>query len=137
MSFAFVTAGLFVAFFFGVFDVFLSSKIDTTLRLGSILLAAFFMGLTPPTIFYLVSYINPPSRITPINYGYMVQFQAIGIFSGSFLYGWLVDLTEGWVIVGFLSILISILGIIGGIISSKFIVSDTNEILKNESYSIR
>ena len=40
-------------------------------------------------------------------------------------------------IVGFLSILISILGIIGGIISSKFIVSDTNEILKNESYSIR
>ena len=79
------------------------------------------MGLTPPTIFYLVSYINPPSRITPINYGYMVQFQAIGIFSGSFLYGWLVDLTEGWVIVGFLSILISILGIIGGIISSKFI----------------
>ena len=137
LSFAFVTAGLFVAFFFGVFDVFLSSKIDTTLRLGSILLAAFFMGLTPPTIFYLVSYINPPSRITPINYGYMVQFQAIGIFSGSFLYGWLVDLTEGWVIVGFLSILISILGIIGGIISSKFIVSDTNEILKNESYSIR
>ena len=35
------------------------------------------MGLTPPTIFYLISYVNPPSRMTPINYGYMVQIQAL------------------------------------------------------------
>ncbi len=69
------------------------------------MLAAFIMGLTPPTIFYLVSFVSPPSRITPINYGYMVQIQAIGIFAGSYLYGWLVDVTGDWEILGFLAIL--------------------------------
>ena len=58
-----------------------------TVALFSILFVAFFMGLTPPTIFFLVSYVNPPSRLTPINYGYMAQIQALGIFSGSFLFG--------------------------------------------------
>mgnify|MGYP001313303791 FL=1 len=88
------------------------------------MLAAFLMGLTPPTIFYLVSFVSPPSRITPINYGYMVQIQAIGIFAGSYLYGWLVDVTGGWKVIGFLGIFISILGIIGGIISAQMILGN-------------
>ena len=125
ISLAFIAAGVFVAFFFGVFDAFITFDRLPIIKLLAIMLVAFFMGLTPPTIFYLVSYISPPSRITPINYGYMVQIQAIGIFTGSFLYGWLVDVTGGWKIIGFLSIFISILGIIGGIISSRLILQDT------------
>ena len=34
------------------------------IKLFSILIVSFFMGLTPPTIFYLISYVNPPSRMT-------------------------------------------------------------------------
>ena len=125
ISLAFIIAGVFVAFFFGLLDAFVTFERLPTIKLLAIMIAAFFMGLTPPTIFYLVSYISPPSRITPINYGYMVQIQAIGIFTGSFLYGWLVDMSEGWNIIGFLSIFISILGIIGGIISSRLILKNT------------
>ena len=121
ICFAFIVAGFFVAFFFGTFDNFFSYEEHSIIKIISIFFVAFFMGLTPPTIFYLVSFINPPSRITPINYGYMVQVQAVGIFAGSFLFGWLVDLTGDWWILGLLSILISIFGIIGGIISSRII----------------
>ena len=85
------------------------------------MVVAFFMGLTPPTIFFLMSYIEPASRLTPINYGYMVQIQAIGIFAGSFLFGWLVDMTGDWTTLGYLSILISLLGILGGYLSSRAI----------------
>ena len=125
ISIAFVVAGIFVAFFFGLFDTLVTFDRLPTIKVLVIMVVAFFMGLTPPTIFYLVSYISPPSRITPINYGYMVQIQAIGIFAGSFLYGWLVDVTGGWKIIGFLSIFISILGIIGGIISSRLILKNS------------
>ena len=125
ISLAFIIAGTLVAFFFGVFDELITFDRLPTIKLLAIMLVAFFMGLTPPTIFYLVSYISPPSRITPINYGYMVQIQAIGIFAGSYLYGWLVDVTGGWNILGFLSIIISILGIIGGIVSSRLILKNS------------
>ena len=124
ISLAFVAAGVFVAFFFGVFDAFITFDKLPIIKLLAIMLAAFLMGLTPPTIFYLVSFVSPPSRITPINYGYMVQIQAIGIFAGSYLYGWLVDETGGWKVIGFLGIFISILGIIGGIISSRLILGN-------------
>ena len=127
---AFVLGGVSVALFFGLFDSIINFGGLSKIKLLAIMVAAFFMGLTPPTIFYLVSYISPPSRITPINYGYMVQIQAIGIFAGSFLYGWLVDATGGWKIIGFLSIFISILGIIGSIISSRLILKDKNYQLK-------
>ncbi len=125
ISIAFIVAGVLVAFFFGLFDSLVTFDRLPTMKLLAIMVVAFFMGLTPPTIFYLVSYISPPSRITPLNYGYMVQIQAIGIFAGSFLYGWLVDMTGEWSIIGFLSIFISILGIIGGIISSQIILKNT------------
>ena len=59
--------------------------------------------------------------MTPINYGYMAQIQALGIFSGSFLFGWLIDFSGGWEAIGLLSILVSIFGIIGGIYSSRVI----------------
>ena len=58
--------------------------------------------------------------MTPINYGYMVQIQALRIFAGSFLFGLLVDLTGNWVVIGYLCILISICGIFG---SPKFAFS--------------
>ncbi len=122
MGFAFLISATFVAFFFGLFDRFIFWEQIWIIKSASIMVVAFFMGLTPPTIFYLVSYIEKPSRNTPINYGYMVQFQAIGIFAGSFLFGWLVDITGGWQVIGFLSIFISLFGIIGGIISSKIIL---------------
>ena len=125
ISFAFIIAGIFVAFFFGLFDALITFNKLSMIKLLAIMVVAFFMGLTPPTIFYLVSYISPPSRITPMNYGYMVQIQAIGIFSGSFLYGWLIDKTGGWSIIGFLAIFISILGIIGAWLSSKMIQNIT------------
>ena len=70
------------------------------------------MGLTPPTIFYLMSYIEPASRITPINYGYMVQIQAIGIFTGSFPFWLACRYHDDWTTLGYLSILISLIGII-------------------------
>jgi MFS family permease len=54
----------------------------------------------------------------------MVQIQAIGIFAGSYLYGWLVDMTMGWKVIGFLGIFISILGIISGLISSRLILGN-------------
>ena len=54
----------------------------------------------------------------------MVQIQAIGIFAGSYLYGWLVDETGGWRVIGFLGIFISILGIIGGINSAQMILGN-------------
>ena len=92
-----------------------------------IMCVAFFMGLTPPTIFYLVSYIEPPSRITPINYGYMAQIQAVGIFCGPFLFGWLVDITGGWGVIGTITIIISLCGIIGGIISTRIIIGNPNK----------
>ena len=125
ISVAFILAGILVAFFFGLFDSLVTFDTLPTIKLLAIMVVAFFMGLTPPTIFYLVSYISPPSRITPINYGYMVQVQAIGIFAGSFLYGWLVDVTGGWKVIGFLAVFTSILGIIGGIISSRLILKNT------------
>ena len=52
----------------------------------------------------------------------MVQIQAIGIFAGSFLFGWLVDMTGNWFVIGYLSILISLFGILGRIFSSKSII---------------
>ena len=97
------------------------------IKLFSILMVSFFMGLTPPTIFYLISYVNPPSRMTPINYGYMVQIQALGIFAGSFLFGLLVDLTGNWVVIGYLCILISICGIFGGVLSSHSVIINSKE----------
>ena len=121
ISFAFIIAGCLVALFFGVFDTFIPVVELPIIKLFSIMCVAFFMGLTPPTIFYLVSYIAPPSRITPINYGYMAQIQAIGIFGGPFLFGWLVDVTGGWLAIGYFSVFISIFGISGGLISSKII----------------
>ena len=90
-------------------------------------MVSFFMGFTPPTIFYLISYVNPPSRMTPINYGYMVQIQALGIFAGSFLFGLLVDLTGNWVVIGYLCILISICGIFGGVLSSHSVIINSKE----------
>ena len=51
----------------------------------------------------------------------MAQIQAIGIFGGPFLFGWLVDVTGGWLAIGYFSVFISILGISGGLISSKII----------------
>ena len=121
ISFAFITAGCLVSLFFGMFDSFIPFVEQPMIRLVSIMFVAFFMGLTPPTIFYLVSYIAPPSRITSINYGYMAQIQAIGIFGGPFLFGWLVDWTGSWLAIGYFSAFISILGITGGFLSSKFI----------------
>ena len=131
MSLAFIMAGIFVALFFGVFDIFFVFGKLPIIKFLAIIVVAFFMGLTPPTIFYLVSYISPPSRITPINYGYMVQIQAIGIFAGSFLYGWLVDITGNWSVVGFLSIFISILGIVGSYLSSKIIPHNARKLPEN------
>ena len=125
IGFAFIISAIFVSLFFGVFDKYIFFEEVRIFKFLTIMIVAFFMGLTPPTIFYLVSYISPPSRITPLNYGYMVQIQAIGIFSGSFLYGWLVDLTGGWSIIGLLSIFISILGIIGGFVSSQLILENS------------
>lgn len=121
ISFAFIIAGLFVALFFGLFDNLISYKDISIIKLLAIMLVAFFMGLTPPTIFYLVSNITPPSRKTPINYGYMAQIQALGIFAGSFLFGWVVDVTGKWNSIGILAFFISILGVIGGIYSSNII----------------
>ena len=124
MTFAFIIAGCFVSFFFGVFDRIIPFAELPLVKLVAIICVAFFMGLTPPSIFYLVSYIAPPSRITPINYGYMAQIQAIGIFAGPFLFGWLVDITGGWSIIGTTTIFISIVGIIAGIVSSKIILNN-------------
>ena len=121
IGFAFITSAIFVALFFGVFDKFLFFEEIRILKFFAIIVVAFFMGLTPPTIFFLMSYIEPASRTTPINYGYMVQIQAIGIFAGSFLYGWLVDALGSWTVIGYLSILISGFGILGGYLSSKTI----------------
>ena len=79
------------------------------------------MGLTPPTIFFLMSYIEPASRLTPINYGYMVQIQAIGIFLVHSFFGWLVDMTGDWTTLGYLSILISLFGYNWRYLSSRTI----------------
>ena len=124
---AFTIAGFFVAFFFGSFDSFFPFYMNPLIKLFSILMVSFFMGLTPPTIFYLISYVNPPSRMTPINYGYMVQIQALGIFAGSFLFGLLVDLTGNWGAIGYLCILISICGIFGGVLGSHSVIINSKE----------
>ena len=91
-------------------------------KLAAIIAVAFFMGLTPPSIFYLISFIAPPSRLTPINYGYMAQIQAIGIFVGPFLFGWLVDVSGSWSAIGSTTIFISICGCLCGIFSTKIIL---------------
>ena len=119
---AFTSSAILVALFFGVFDKIIMFEGIHVVKFLAIMLVAFFMGLTPPTIFYLMSYVEPASRRTPINYGYMVQVQAIGIFAGSFLFGLLVDLTGSWTVIGYLSIIISICGILGGIVGSRSIV---------------
>ncbi len=130
IGFAFTSSAILVALFFGVFDKFIVLEEIRVIKFVAIILVAFFMGLTPPTIFYLMSYIEPASWTTPINYGYMVQIQAIGIFSGSFLFGLLVDITGGWIVIGYLSILISIFGTCGGVASSRFM--DFNRERKQE-----
>ena len=122
IGFAFIISAIFVSLFFGVFDKFIFFEEIRGFKFLAIMIVAFCMGLTPPTIFYLMSCIEPASRITPINYGYMVQIQAIGIFAGSFLFGWLVDITSNWTTLGYLSILISLIGIIGGYLSSSSII---------------
>ena len=127
IGYAFFIAGLLVSLFFGIFDKFISLAELPLIKLVAILVVAFFMGLTPPTIFYLVSFIAPPSKVTPINYGYMAQIQAIGIFAGPFLIGWLVDITGGWNVIGKVTIFFAICGIIGGIISSKIILKNKNK----------
>ena len=126
IGFAFITAAFLVSLFFGMFDSFIPFAEQPMVRLISIMFVAFFMGLTPPTIFYLVSYIAPPSRMTPINYGLMAQIQAIGIFGGPFLFGWLVDITGGWVAIGAITMIMSICGITGGIIGTKIIFGNLN-----------
>ena len=103
---AFLIAGCFVSFFFGVFDNFITSSELPWVKLAAIIAVAFFMGLTPPSIFYLISFIAPPSRLTPINYGYMAQIQALGIFVGPFLFGWLVDVSGSWSAIGSTTIFI-------------------------------
>ena len=49
-------------------------------------------------------------------------------------FGWPVDITGGWQVIGFSNIFISLFGIIGGIISSKIILRQNdyylNKILK-------
>ena len=121
IGFAFIISAIFVSLFFGVFDKLIFFEEIRIIKFFAIIIVAFFMGLTPPTIFFLMSYIEPASRLTPINYGYMVQIQAIGIFAGSFLFGWLVDMTGDWTTLGYLSILISLFGILGGYLSSRAI----------------
>ncbi len=122
IGFAFISSAILVALFFGVFDKIINFESMQIIKFFAIILVALFMGLTPPTIFYLMSYIEKPSWTTPINYGYMVQVQSIGIFAGSFLFGLLVDETGSWIVIGYLSILISICGIVGGIFSSRSII---------------
>ena len=119
---AFLIAGCFVSFFFGVFDNFITSSELPWVKLAAIIAVAFFMGLTPPSIFYLISFIAPPSRLTPINYGYMSQIQALGIFVGPFLFGWLVDVSGSWSAIGSTTIFISICGCLCGIFSTKIIL---------------
>ena len=108
------------SFFFGVFDNFITSTELPWVKLAAIIAVAFFMGLTPPSIFYLISFIAPPSRLTPINYGYMAQIQAIGIFVGPFVFGWLVDVILRSAI-GSTTIFISIVCLYG-IFSTKIIL---------------
>ena len=121
IGFAFLISAIFVSLFFGILDKLIIFEEVQLIKFLAIMIVAFFMGLTPPTIFFLMSHIEPISKTTPINYGYMVQIQAIGIFAGSFLFGWLVDATGSWTIIGYLSILISLIGILGGFLSSKAI----------------